>query len=59
MKFKKKVALITGASNGIGRATAIELAKVGFYIVLAGRSEKKNLIVINEIKSLVGDNSCE
>ena len=59
MRFKKKLALITGASNGIGRATAIELAKVGFYIVLAGRSEKKNLIVINEIKSLVGDNSCE
>jgi 3-oxoacyl-[acyl-carrier protein] reductase len=34
MKLKNKVALITGASKGIGRATAIALAKEGCSVVI-------------------------
>jgi short-subunit dehydrogenase len=35
--FKNKVVLITGASSGIGKDTAIEFAKKGANIVLVSR----------------------
>ena len=34
MDFKNKVVLITGASSGIGKQTAIEFAKLGSIIIL-------------------------
>jgi NADP-dependent 3-hydroxy acid dehydrogenase YdfG len=37
----KRVAIITGASSGIGKATAIQLAKNGIFLVLNGRNLKK------------------
>lgn len=47
-----KVALIAGATTGIGKASAIQLAKDGFDLVLAARGEEKGLKLVEEIKQL-------
>ena len=50
MDFKNKVVLITGASSGIGKQTAIEFAKLGSSIILVARRKNKLEQVENELK---------
>ena len=40
MRLENKVALITGAGSGVGRATAIKLVQGGWQVVLVGRREE-------------------
>lgn len=47
--------VITGANTGIGRITAIELARAGASLTLACRSRAKTQPVIDEIRALSGN----
>jgi NAD(P)-dependent dehydrogenase (short-subunit alcohol dehydrogenase family) len=53
--FSGKVALVTGGTSGIGKATAIAFARAGAKVVLSGRREKEGAQVVAEIKKLGGD----
>ena len=50
MDFKNKIILITGASSGIGKESAIEFAKLGANIILVARKKDKLEQVANELK---------
>jgi len=45
------IALVTGVSSGIGRATALELARRGFEVVAAGRSAGRTQPVVDLIRA--------
>src|SRR6202142_1510186 len=49
-----RIALVTGASQGIGRACAIELARAGATVALAARNETKLAEVVAEIEAAGG-----
>ena len=53
--FSGKVALVTGGTSGIGKATAIEFARAGAKVVLTGRREKEGAQVVAEIEKLGGE----
>jgi NAD(P)-dependent dehydrogenase (short-subunit alcohol dehydrogenase family) len=46
-----RTALITGANTGIGRVTAVGLARQGAHLFLAGRSADRHQAVIDEIRA--------
>ncbi len=49
-QFEGKVALVTGGSSGVGRATCIEFARKGANVVVSGRREKESLETLEVIK---------
>lgn len=55
MRLKDKVAIVTGASKGIGKAIALGYAKEGASVVLASRSLETLQIIEREIKRAGGE----
>ncbi|MCB1462520.1 MAG: SDR family oxidoreductase [Nitratireductor sp.] len=49
-----KVAIVTGASTGIGRGIALELAREGMVVVAAARSADKLATLVEEIEGIGG-----
>ncbi len=54
-----KRVLITGATNGIGKQAAMELAKMGAEIVIVGRDEIKTRKVSVDIKTVSGNSEVD
>jgi len=54
-----KICLVTGATNGIGKATALALAQMGATVVIVGRNLAKSAAVVSEIKYISGNDAVE
>lgn len=50
-QFVNKVALVTGATSGIGTATAIRFAEEGAMVVLVGRNQEKGAALKQQIEA--------
>src|SRR6266852_8764648 len=53
--LKNRIALVTGASQGIGRATALALAQAGARVAAAARNAEKLAGVVAEIAAAGGE----
>src|SRR5437899_227905 len=53
--FQNKVAIVTGATSGIGRASAIAFAQAGAKVVVSGRREKEGQETVDLLKKAGGE----
>lgn len=54
-RLQDKVAIITGATSGIGEASARVFAAHGAKLVIAGRSQERGEALVQELKTQYGD----
>jgi len=54
-----KTILVTGATFGIGQATALQIARTGATVVVAGRNKEKSQAVVHNIRQETGNPKVE
>jgi NADP-dependent 3-hydroxy acid dehydrogenase YdfG len=54
-RWRGKVALVTGASSGIGAAIAVMLGELGLKVALAGRDRRRLGVVAERVRTAGGD----
>ena len=54
-----KTVLITGATNGIGKVAALEIARMGATVCIVARDQRKGQAVLEEIKQKTGNQHLE
>jgi len=54
MTMNEKICLVTGASSGIGKATALGLAKMGATVVMVCRDAARGKAALTEIRQKGG-----
>ncbi len=53
--MKDRVVVITGATQGIGKVTALELARLGAEVTIVARSAERGQAVVDEIRAQTGN----
>lgn len=53
--IQNKIVLITGGTGGIGKQTALALAKMGAQVIVTGRNKSNGEAAVSELKQLSGN----
>ena len=49
--MNKKICIVTGSTSGIGKETALELARLGATVIIHGRDRKRGEKIIDKIRN--------
>ena len=57
--MKGKICMVTGATSGIGEATARALVQMGATVIVVGRNSEKSAVTVEHIKQQTGNPTVE